>query len=150
MPKVIERFWGAHRYLSNFYVAPMYDPCWPNKRAQTLEHFFQAHKAELREQQIEILEASTPAISKRLGRKCQKRPDWDEHKNSVMLHLLRLKFDQHPNLTHLLLSTGDAELVEGNTWGDTYWGVCDGVGENWLGKLLMQVRQELRDRGEQP
>ena len=45
-----------------------------------------------------------------------------------------------------LINTGDAILIEGNTWGDTYWGVCDGVGENRLGKLLMEVREECKKR----
>lgn len=59
-----------------------------------------------------------------------------------MLHLLRLKFEI-PAIAEDLLDTGDQRLVEGNVWGDRYWGVCDGVGENWLGELLMQVRDEL-------
>jgi predicted NAD-dependent protein-ADP-ribosyltransferase YbiA (DUF1768 family) len=63
-----------------------------------------------------------------------------------MLRLLRLKFNQL-FFKRMLMQTGERQLIEGNTWGDTYWGVCDGEGENNLGKLIMQVRKELRDGG---
>jgi hypothetical protein len=62
-------------------------------------------------------------------------------KLDVMLGLLRRKFTQL-DLRRQLLATGDAELIEDNDWGDHFWGVCMGVGENHLGKLLMQVRGE--------
>lgn len=61
-----------------------------------------------------------------------------------MHDLVLRKFTAHPDLTELLLVTGDAELIEGNTWGDTTWGVCRGKGENLLGKILMAVRETLR------
>ena len=61
-----------------------------------------------------------------------------------MLTGLRKKFAD-PELRNLLLATGDEELIEGNYWGDTYWGVCNGVGQNKLGKLLMQVREEIKN-----
>uniref|UniRef100_UPI00345E83CD NADAR domain-containing protein n=1 Tax=uncultured Duncaniella sp. TaxID=2768039 RepID=UPI00345E83CD len=51
----------------------------------------------------------------------------------------------NPALAEKLIATGDAELVEGNYWHDTVWGVCDGVGENHLGKILMRVREELKN-----
>lgn len=61
-----------------------------------------------------------------------------------MEELLRIKFSGiDPFLTRALLETGDAELIEGNTWNDTFWGVCNGEGENNLGRLLMKVREEL-------
>lgn len=60
-----------------------------------------------------------------------------------MLDLQRQKYTV-PYLREKLLATGDAELVEGNTWGDRFWGVCNGVGQNWLGRLLMQVRDEIK------
>ena len=61
-----------------------------------------------------------------------------------MLSGLRIKF-KNPELRSLLLATGNEELVEGNWWRDTYWGVCEGVGQNKLGKLLMQVREEVKN-----
>ena len=57
-----------------------------------------------------------------------------------MLELLHLKF-RHPVLKDQLLATGDVELIEGNDWGDEFWGVCCGKGSNNLGKLLMLVRR---------
>lgn len=62
----------------------------------------------------------------------------------VMELLLRQKF-QIPELGAKLLSTGSAELVEGNHWGDTFWGVYNKVGHNHLGKLLMKIRSELQN-----
>jgi hypothetical protein len=58
--------------------------------------------------------------------------------------LLMQKFTRHPQLARELVGTGDAELVEGNTWGDEFWGVCNGRGSNQLGRLLMEVRALLR------
>ena len=52
---------------------------------------------------------------------------------------------QNPELGNKLLETGNQELVEGNTWGDIFWGVCNGKGQNWLGKILMMVRDEIRE-----
>lgn len=82
------------------------------------------------------------ADAKRLAHKFNRREDWEQVKDDIMLELLRIKFNQEP-LKVLLLSTKEAELIEGNTWGDVYWGVCNGIGQNKLGKLLMQVRSEL-------
>jgi predicted NAD-dependent protein-ADP-ribosyltransferase YbiA (DUF1768 family) len=59
-----------------------------------------------------------------------------------MKQLLKLKFN-NPDLQQKLIATYPEELIEGNYWHDTYWGVCEGVGENHLGKLLMEIRNEL-------
>lgn len=65
-------------------------------------------------------------------------------KLGVMLELVQKKF--HPIfMQNRLLATDNAELVEGNYWGDRFWGVCKGEGENHLGKILMRVRKELHD-----
>lgn len=71
------------------------------------------------------------------------RDDWERVKLAVMLDLLRQKF-AHADLRAQLIATSDDVLVEGNTWGDTFWGMCNGVGLNHLGRLLMQVRAEVR------
>ena len=60
-----------------------------------------------------------------------------------MRDCLRLKFEI-PELREALLNTDNAKLIEGNWWGDKFWGICNGVGENNLGKLLMEVRDEIR------
>lgn len=65
-------------------------------------------------------------------------------KLDVMEACVRDKFTRNADLRRRLLETGDAELVEGNTWGDRFWGVCDGEGENHLGRVLIKVRGELR------
>ena len=91
-----------------------------------------------------IREASTPREAKRLGRSSPLRQDWEEVKVAYMESILRKKFSDEV-MKLRLLSTGDEELVEGNHWNDTFWGVCRGEGENHLGKLLMKIRKELRD-----
>ena len=71
--------------------------------------------------------------------------DWDTYKKFMLMkRLLKMKF-AIPELKEMLLATGDEELVEGNYWHDTIWGVCDGVGENHLGKMLMEIREDLRN-----
>jgi ribA/ribD-fused uncharacterized protein len=112
----------------------------------TVEHSFAASKTLDAFERLEIAGQTTPGRAKRRGRKVELRPDWEDVKLTVMLILIRDKFTRHPELTEKLLDTGDQELVEGNWWNDTFWGVCKGVGENHLGRILMQVRSELRSR----
>ena len=66
-------------------------------------------------------------------------------KDNIMYFIIRNKFIQNDDLMEKLVATGNAELIEGNWWKDTYWGVCEGIGENKLGKILMQVRKECID-----
>jgi ribA/ribD-fused uncharacterized protein len=80
---------------------------------------------------------------KKLGQKMSVRKDWDEKKLEFMNWAVREKFKDE-KLTELLLDTGEEELIEGNVWNDTFWGVCNGKGQNHLGKILMKVRDELR------
>lgn len=139
---MITSFSGEFDFLSNFYQLGFeFDGLW----APTAEHHFQAAKTDDAEEKARIYNAPTPAHAKRLGRKCTKRRDWEERKQQKMLLILREKF-KHPVMRQQLLDTGSEELVEGNTWGDIYWGQCPlGHGENHLGKLLMQVREEIQD-----
>jgi hypothetical protein len=134
MPERIDRFQGEFHFLSNFYRG---GGCLP-----TVEHQFQAHKAATVHDAIWVMAAPTPREAKQRGREVDRRPDWEEVKHALMLDLVRAKFSDD-DLRGRLLDTGDAELVEGNTWGDTEWGVCNGVGENRLGKILMEVRAEI-------
>jgi hypothetical protein len=80
--------------------------------------------------------------AKRLARHIELRPDWDDVKLSIMKELLTIKFQQHPELRTKLKNVR-ANIVEENYWHDTFWGTCNGVGENHLGKLLMGIRAEL-------
>lgn len=139
---MITAFSGEHRWLSNFWPAQVE---WEGLTYATVEHAYQAAKfpadSGIREA---IRDCSTPGKAKRLAHSFADRmsPDYQERKLAVMEALLRAKFAL-PGLRDQLLSTGDQELVEGNTWNDTFWGVCRGKGTNHLGRLLMQIRKEL-------
>jgi predicted NAD-dependent protein-ADP-ribosyltransferase YbiA (DUF1768 family) len=74
----------------------------------------------------------------------QLRTGWETSKNAVMKALLIQKFTRHLDLAQALLATGEADLIEGNDWGDVYWGVCRAHGRNQLGRQLMEVRALLR------
>ena len=87
----------------------------------------------------------SPRKSKRLGHKVKLREDWNEVKDNIMYEVCKAKFEQNEDIRKLLLETGDATLIEGNTWNDQYWGVCRGKGRNQLGKTLMRIRDELRE-----
>jgi len=84
-----------------------------------------------------------PGQAKRFGRQVSLRPNWEQIRLDVMLCLVRQKFEADAALAADLLATKDAELIECNDWGDTYWGQCWGAGQNHLGRILMQVRSEL-------
>lgn len=142
MSNVIDKFDGEYRFLSNFYDSPIW---YGGRRYATVEHMYQAFKMITFEDHEMVRLADTPGIAKKLARRMDMRLDWLEVRDAVMLHALQLKFVNR-SLEYLLLSTGDAELIEGNTWGDTYWGVCNRVGKNRLGQLLMQVRMEIRSK----
>ena len=83
------------------------------------------------------------AEAKKFGRQVELRENWDSLRVLVMYCVVYRKFEQNRDLLGKLFETGNTELVEENTWGDTFWGVCDGKGENHLGIILMQVRKEL-------
>jgi ribA/ribD-fused uncharacterized protein len=96
------------------------------------------------EERKRIAGLPTPGEAKKEGGKLARRPDWEQVKFQVMEDCVRYKFAHHPELKAQLLATGDAELIEGNDWGDKIWGVFHGEGENRLGKILMKIRAELR------
>ncbi|WP_415953032.1 NADAR family protein [Methanobrevibacter woesei] len=138
---MIDKFRGKYWFLSNFYESPIEDE---NITYSTVEHYFQAQKTLNREEKLKIAKASKPAKAKKMGRQVNLRKDWEDIKLQVMEKALRLKF-QNPDLRKKLIATGDEELIEGNQWGDRYWGVCNGSGKNKLGKLLMKIRKELQE-----
>lgn len=110
---------------------------------QSVEHAYQAQKSLDPAIRKQIRDCPTPATAKKLARSVTLREDWDNVKIDIMQDLLREKFSQEPERT-ILMRTGDAQLVEGNWWNDTFWGQCPiGNGQNWLGRLLMEVRTEL-------
>lgn len=147
---MINCFDGEFAFLSNFYESPIkYNG---TVTMPTVEHYFQAAKAAEPLDFLKIAAADTPGKAKRLGRKCKLRADWEEKKIDVMRQALKLKFAD-PTLKAKLIATGDEELVEGTTWHDRFWGVCNcekcqGHGENHLGRLLMELRNEYMEENE--
>lgn len=136
----IDSFRGDFGFLSNFFESSIWID---GVQYKTVEHAYQAAKAHDEVTKKMIREAKTPAIAKKLGYSCQLPPDWEDRKVEVMRRLVREKF-KNPLLRAMLLVTEDAELVEGNTWNDRFWGVCRGVGHNWLGRILMEIREECK------
>ena len=135
---VICGFFDEYRFLSNFYEVPVeYDGI----TYRNNEAAFQAQKCQTEEEKLDFAELS-PSMAKRLGRKVQLRPDWEEVKVGIMEEIVFAKFEQNEELVKLLLDTGDRILEEGNTWHDTFWGVDlkTRKGKNNLGKILMKVR----------
>ena len=84
-------------------------------------------------------------VAKKLGRQIKMRDDWKYARLEVMYELLEDKFYHNEGLRQALKDTGDKWIQEDNTWGDTFWGVCNGVGENMLGKMIMEIRQNIQD-----
>jgi ribA/ribD-fused uncharacterized protein len=156
---MITSFTGENEFLSSFYLHPFTVPgCsdWWN----TAEHAFQAAKAMDPGDYTRIRNAPSPAKAKRIGREIECRPDWDQIRHPVMMRALLAKFDI-PELRQRLAGTGSEVLIEGNTWGDDHWGCVpaerrqrlnmtlwgqgsEWAGENWLGRLLMMVREVQR------
>ena len=138
---MISSFSGGYSFLGNFY------PCeikYEGIDYPSSEHAFQAAKTHNMDERRKISYASSAGKAKRMGRKLVIRRDWDHVRIGIMEAILRIKFAD-PELKRLLLQTDSEELVEGNTWGDRFWGVCDGEGENHLGKLLMKIRAEIKN-----
>ncbi len=153
---MINKFDGRFRFLSNFY------PCEIEHQGikyNSVEAFYVAMKvndqqlingkyytpADFREMIAKLLK---PGDVKRIGSKVKLRSDWSTKKLEVMNWAVRQKFKNNEQLKDLLLSTGDEELVEGNHWHDNFFGSCScekcgNKGENNLGKILMEVREEI-------
>jgi ribA/ribD-fused uncharacterized protein len=146
--KTIDSFRDENEFLSNFYLV---DVEYEGLIYPSTEHAYQAAKSLEDKVRKTVRDAKNSAgapdcgRAKKMGRKLTCRKDWEYVKRDVMLALLRKKFAQ-PKLRTELINTGRAKLVEGNWWGDTYWGVCKGKGKNWLGRLLMKVREELLEQ----
>jgi ribA/ribD-fused uncharacterized protein len=152
-------FSGDMEWASNFYDAPIIFDGEKNRlqeiypqfqfdalKYRSTEHLFQALKATNHDDKELVRLSQNPAMSKKNGKKIFMRMDWPYVKQDAMRVALFLKFTQHPDLLIKLLQTDNDPLVEYNSWGDTYWGVCTktGKGENWLGRLLMELRAHAR------
>jgi len=145
---MINGFEKEYRFLSNFYNRGL---TFRGKYYATSEHAYAAYKATNEEDHRLIESQSSPRMAKIKGQQIKCRDDWEDIKYDLMLEIVRAKF-QDPYLKSLLDATGDEELVESNTWHDNTWGncscgkreACKKEGTNWLGKILMIVRNENR------
>jgi ribA/ribD-fused uncharacterized protein len=137
---MITSFTGKYFFLSNFY------PCqvlYEGIEYDSTEHAFVAAKSEDIRDREYIATIPTAGKAKQYGRRLILRPGWDSMRVQVMRDIVSIKFASHDYLSSALLDTGEEELVEGNYWDDTFWGQCPvGVGENNLGKILMEIRSE--------
>jgi predicted NAD-dependent protein-ADP-ribosyltransferase YbiA (DUF1768 family) len=135
----ILQFRGEYRFLSNFYPVNIE---YEGIEYPSVEHAYQACKSVDDNIRLEISKMTT-GKAKEFGKTIKYREDWVDVKVPLMKNLLLLKF-QNEELKQKLISTGDDFIVEGNDWGDTFWGVCNGRGHNMLGVLLMYVRWHIK------
>lgn len=138
----------SYPQFSNFWPAEI---CLDGELWQTSEHYYQAAKFVDPAIIEQIKTARTPGKAKGLSRRPAKliaiREDWDEVKVSVMRKAVTAKFQQHKSLRNLLISTGNEHIVEGNEH-DDFWGIGTGNGKNTMGKILMSVRDALREESQ--
>jgi ribA/ribD-fused uncharacterized protein len=145
MDEPITSFRGDFDFLSNFYEC--YVPMTFGKdnipfEFRNAEAAFQAHKTR-NFADLVIFSNMTGREAKKFGRKVKLRDDWNDVRLQIMGEVVLTKFVVNKDLRDKLIATGQRELIEGNTWRDTFWGVCNGKGENHLGKILMEVRAML-------
>jgi len=150
MTYVIPKFEGDYFFLSNFYEFPVeYNIYDRPVSLKTNEHAFQAAKYKAMDADYplaqadyfeSVVKADTPGEAKGLGHKVKiDTGKWDSLKIDVMREVCWNKF-KNDRMKSLLLATGPAMLVEGNTWDDVFWGRCNGKGYNMLGVILMEIR----------
>lgn len=139
----INSFSDVHFFLSNFYAVDIMMDGW---KFPSVEHAYQGAKTLNLDQRIKFTDIYLrPGKAKQLGKNVDLRSDWEHIKLRIMNELVFQKFDNH-ELKQKLLDTYPLELIEGNWWGDKFWGVCNGEGHNHLGKILMNKRNQLRSQ----
>ncbi len=145
---MIYKFADSYYFLSNFYES---DIIYKGKKYKTAEHAYQSSKCKLDSEHEWIRNTPSAFQAKQFGKKVKIKDNWDNIKYDIMLNIVRDKFSQNNELKKMLLDTGEEFLIEGNYWHDNTWGncTCDKCkkirGNNWLGEILMKVRQELKD-----
>lgn len=139
----IEKFVGDYFFLSNFYECPIISPI---GTFNSSEAYYQSCKCTNKDDAKKFIPLN-PNMAKQYGKVVEIRDDWEQVKEWIMYDVVMAKFICNKDLCKKLIDTYPAELYEGNTWGDTYWGIDitkpDKPGENMLGKILMRVRKEL-------
>lgn len=142
IPPVIDRFRGTYSFLSNFSA---YKVFYMGDTYYSAEAAYQGAKAATDLQRMKMVRVKRPDFARRIGRNMKPiRADWENVKLRVMYDIVKAKFLQNEKLQAKLLATRDRMLIEGNDWGDIFWGMVDGEGENNLGKILMRVREEIK------
>lgn len=137
---MITSFFGEYRFLSNFWPCEVF---LDGMLFKSVEHAYVAAKTEDLMIRSIIQNIQTPSQAKHYGRTVRLRKDWEEVKLPIMRNLLEQKF-QNPELKQLLQKTKPMQLIEGNSWGDKFWGQCPlGDGKNHLGKMLMEIRDNI-------
>ena len=128
-----------YTFLSNMYPSIVF---YNKNKYPTVEHAYQAAKTLNTKEQYKIWLCSNPYQAKKIGKTLTLRSDWEEIKIDIMRDLIHQKFSNE-NLKIKLLNTKDAILIEENYWGDYFWGKVNGKGLNWLGKILMEERENI-------
>ena len=133
------RFRNEYWFLSNMYPCSIwYEGALDGKYIfRSVETIFQMMKCD-DDNEKKGFELLNGFEAKKRGRRVKLRDDWNEIKLDVMRDILEVKFSI-PDLRNKLIRVND-EIVEDNNWGDRYWGRCNGIGKNMLGKLLMEIR----------
>ena len=146
--RVIDNFRDEYRFLSNFYIYPVE---YKGLTYHSAEAAFQAQKCATEDEKVKYTLVEHPVAVKVMGKKEPGFPaNWDEISPDIMKDILKAKFAV-PELKEKLLATGDAELIEGNRWHDNRWGNCKcerctkKEGLNLLGKILMEIRNEMKE-----
>ena len=139
----IDKFRGEYSFLSNFYKC---DVPYEGKLYSNAESAYQAQKSLITVELDKFTYFTSGKDAKRMSKLIHMRSDWDNVKLHIMYSICLSKFSNNPNLLDKLLATRPHELIEGNTHGDTFWGVCSGYGYNKLGRILMLVRDRLENK----
>mgnify|MGYP002128319120 CR=1 FL=1 len=137
----IHGFSGDFRWLSNFWPVEV-EMDW--EVYPSVEHAYQAAKTNDHALRTHFRSLTAGGVKRAAPSGKLLRPDWNLVRVQIMDDLLRQKFSKEPFVSKLL-STGCCYIEETNHWKDTFWGVCDGRGENILGKLIMVIRADLVD-----
>jgi ribA/ribD-fused uncharacterized protein len=134
-------FFGEYRFLSNFHILETPIELF-GLSFNTSEGAYMASKTDDFSVQMKIAATSKPAEAKKIGRQLKLRDNWDQIKDEVMYNVCKQKFEKNQDIRYKLLATGDKYLEETNYWNDQYWGVCNQIGYNALGNILMKIRVE--------